>query len=99
MKTWKSNFKEDKLRIFYTNDYLDNLIKNTRLPNLSLSDIGFKKSSIEVPDYTVTKTMMRAYDDQRNLPAKEGTSRLSVHLRFGTVSIRKMVKKSDSGKR
>ncbi|MAN26745.1 MULTISPECIES: cryptochrome/photolyase family protein [Mesonia] len=94
MKTWKSNFKEDKLRIFYTNDYLDNLIKNTRLPNLSLSDIGFKKSSIEVPDYTVTKTMMRAYDDQRNLPAKEGTSRLSVHLRFGTVSIRKMVKKA-----
>lgn len=94
MKTWKSNFNEDKLRIFYTNDYLDNLIKNTRLPNLSLSDIGFKKSSIEVPDYTVTKTMMNEYDDKRNLPAKDATSHLSTHLRFGTVSVRKMVKKA-----
>ena len=94
MKTWKSNFSKDKLRIFYTNDYLDNLIKNTRLPNLSLSDIGFKKSSIEVPDYTVTKTMMNEYDDKRNLPAKDATSHLSTHLRFGTVSVRKMVKKA-----
>ncbi len=94
MKTWKSNFNEDKLRIFYTNDYLDNLIKNTRLPNLSLSDIGFKKSSIEVPDYTVTKKMMNEYDDKRNLPAKDATSHLSTHLRFGTVSVRKMVKKA-----
>lgn len=94
MKTWKSNFNEDNLRIFYTNDYLDNLIKNTRLPNLSLSDIGFKKSSIEVPDYTVTKTMMNEYDDKRNLPSKDATSHLSTHLRFGTVSVRKMVKKA-----
>ncbi|GGZ50560.1 cryptochrome/photolyase family protein [Mesonia mobilis] len=94
MKTWKSNFSEDKLRIYYTNDYLDNLIKNTRLPNLSLSDIGFKKSSIEVPDYTVTKTMMNEYEDKRNLPAQDATSHLSTHLRFGTVSVRKMVKKA-----
>ncbi|MBW2960640.1 cryptochrome/photolyase family protein [Mesonia aestuariivivens] len=94
MKTWKSNFDENKLRIFYTNDYLDNLINNSRLPNLSLSDLGFSKSSIEVPDYTVTKTMMNEYDEQRNLPSKNGTSNLSTHLRFGTVSIRKMVRKA-----
>ncbi|SHI48591.1 deoxyribodipyrimidine photo-lyase [Mesonia phycicola] len=94
MKTWKSNFKEDKLKIFYTNDYLENLIKNSRLPNLSLSDIKFKKSSIEVPDYTLTKTLMKEYDENRNLPAKDATSYLSTHLRFGTVSIRKMIKKA-----
>jgi len=94
MKVWKNNFEEDKLKIFYTNDYLDNLIKNSRLPNLLLTDIGFKKSSISVPDYTVTKTLMKEYDEKRNLPAEDATSHLSTHLRFGTVSIRKMVKKA-----
>jgi len=94
MKVWKSHFEEDKLKIFYTNDYLDNLIKNSRLTNLSLTDIGFKKSTISVPDYTVTETLMKEYDEKRNLPAEDATSHLSTHLRFGTVSIRKMVKKA-----
>jgi deoxyribodipyrimidine photo-lyase len=94
MKVWKNYFKEDKLKIFYTNDYLDNIIKNSRLPNLTLADIGFKKSTINVPDYTVTKSLMKNYDEKRNLPAEDATSHLSTHLRFGTVSIRKMVKKA-----
>ncbi len=92
---WKEEFDESKLKIHYTSQYQDNLIKNTRLPNLSLSDMGFKKSSIEVPDYLVTPTLIDNYEDTRNFPAKEdGTSRLGPHLRFGTVSIRKMMKKA-----
>ncbi len=92
---WKSIFKEDNLKIHYTSQYMDNLIEHSRLPNLSLSDIGFKTSSIKVPDYTVTPTLIENYEDTRNFPAKEnGTSRLGPHLRFGTVSIRKMIKKA-----
>ncbi|MGY3793097.1 cryptochrome/photolyase family protein [uncultured Aquimarina sp.] len=92
---WKEEFDESKLKIHYTSQHIDNLIKNTRLPNLSLSDMGFNKSNITVPDYTVTPTLIENYEDTRNFPAKEdGTSRLGPHLRFGTVSIRKMVKKA-----
>ncbi|WP_378174625.1 cryptochrome/photolyase family protein [Aquimarina sp. SS2-1] len=92
---WKEEFDASKLKIHYTSQYLDNLIENTRLPNLSLSDMGFKKSSIKVPDYVVTPTLIDNYEDTRNFPAKEdGTSRLGPHLRFGTVSIRKMIKKA-----
>ncbi|MBP2832044.1 deoxyribodipyrimidine photo-lyase [Aquimarina sp. U1-2] len=92
---WKEIFDESKLKIHYTSQYLDNLIENTRLPNLSLSDMNFKKSSIDVPDYTVTPTLIDNYEDTRNYPAKEdGTSRLGPHLRFGTVSVRKMMKKA-----
>ncbi|WP_179346464.1 cryptochrome/photolyase family protein [Winogradskyella ursingii] len=94
MKTWKEKFKEFDLKIYYTNDYLENLVENTRLPNLSLSDIGFKKSSQEIKDYEVTPTLIQEYEDKRNFPAKEATSRLGPHLRFGTVSIRKMIKKA-----
>ncbi|PHQ29242.1 cryptochrome/photolyase family protein [Leeuwenhoekiella nanhaiensis] len=92
---WKEHFDADEhLKIHYTSQHLDNLIENSRLPNLSLSDMGFKKSSLEVPDYDVTPTLIQNYEDTRNFPAQEGTSRLGPHLRFGTVSVRKMVKKA-----
>lgn len=92
---WKATFDEDKdLNIHYTSQYLDNLIDHSRLPNVTLADMGFKKSSIEVPDYDVTPTLIENYEDTRNFPAQDGTSRLGPHLRFGTVSVRKMVKKA-----
>ncbi|WP_442844957.1 cryptochrome/photolyase family protein [Leeuwenhoekiella sp. H156] len=92
---WKEHFDADAhLKIHYTSQHLNNLIENSRLPNLSLSDMGFKKSSLEVPDYDVTPTLIQNYEDTRNFPAQEGTSRLGPHLRFGTVSVRKMVKKA-----
>lgn len=94
MRTWKENFKNYDLNIYYTNEYLDNLVKNTRLPNVSLSDMGFKTSSQKIADYTVTPTLIQEYEDKRNFPAKDATSKLGPHLRFGTVSVRKMVKKA-----
>ena len=93
---WQEQFDVDQdLKIHYTSQYLSNLISNSRLPNLSLNDIGFKKSDIEIPDYDVTPTLIDNYEDTRNFPAKEnGTSHLGPHLRFGTVSVRKMMKKA-----
>ena len=38
--------------------------------------------------------MIQNYEDTRNFPAQDGTSHLGPHLRFGTVSVRKMVKKA-----
>jgi len=96
---WKEIFDaESHLKIYYTSESIDNLYKNSRLPNLSLSDMGFKTTSLKVPDYDVTPTKIEEYENTRNFPAAEGTSRLGPHLRFGTVSIRKMVKKAISEK-
>ena len=94
MKTWKEAFKTIDLEIFYTNRYLDKLVENTRLPNLELSDLGFKKSKQAIAPYDVTPTLIQEYEEKRNFPAKDATSRLGPHLRFGTVSIRKMIKKA-----
>ncbi len=92
---WQDIFDADKhLKIHYTSQHLDNLIQNSRLPNVDLGDMGFKKSNLEVPNYDVTPSLISNYEDTRNFPAKEGTSRLGPHLRFGTVSVRKMVKKA-----
>ncbi|EGV43891.1 deoxyribodipyrimidine photo-lyase [Bizionia argentinensis JUB59] len=94
MRIWKEAFKKIDLEIYYTNSYLDNLVENTRLPNLELSDIGFIKSTQKITPYTVTPTLIQEYEDKRNFPAQDATSHLGPHLRFGTVSIRKMVKKA-----
>lgn len=60
---------------------------------LSLEDIGFKRSSIEVPPYQLDH--LDDYGDVRNFPAQDGTSHLSPHLRFGTVNPRQIIAKMD----
>lgn len=98
MKLWKAEFKKIELEVHYTSQDFDNLIQNSDLPNLSLSDIGFKTSSQKVPDYEVTPSLIQEYEAKRNYPAKDATSHLGPHLRFGTVGIRKIMKKAISEK-
>lgn len=98
MKLWKNHFESQELKIYYTHSYLENLVKNTRLPNISLPDIGFKRSSKKIADYNVAPTLIKDYEKTRNFPAKDATSHLGPHLRFGTVSIRKIMKKAVSEK-
>jgi deoxyribodipyrimidine photo-lyase len=38
--------------------------------------------------------LIRKYKEQRDFPAVQGTSKLGVHLRFGTLSIRKLAQKA-----
>lgn len=93
--SWMEKFKNTELDFHYTSRYMDNLIKNTRLPNLDLSDIGFKRSSLEVPDYRISPGLIKEYQKTRDYPAVQGTSRIGPHLRFGTVSIRHVVREAD----
>lgn len=57
----------------------------------SLKDIGFMKTEISIPKKEYDKSIIRKYDQERDFPAKNGTSRLGIHLRFGTISIREAV--------
>ncbi len=92
---WRETFSKMDMDFHYTTRYMDNLYQHSRLPNLDLSDIGFKRSSIKVPEYQLTPGLINDYEETRDYPAKNGTSRLGVHLRFGTVSIRQMVREAD----
>jgi len=97
MRKWKENFNPSThlVECHTLSDLRKNLYQNKSLPQLSLEDMGFEESAIKVPDFTVSSELIQKYEDTRDYPAKEkGTSRLGPHLRFGTVSIRKMVKKA-----
>ena len=94
MRKWKEKFKTIELKLFPSEDLLENLVDNTHLPNLSLSDLGFETSSQKVLPYEVTPRLIQEYEATRNFPAKDATSRLGPHLRFGTVSVRQMMQKA-----
>ena len=55
----------------------------------SLASIGFKPSQLKVKPYTFKG--VDNYEEHRDYPSTDATSYLSPHLRFGTVSIRKLV--------
>ncbi|MFV9550664.1 cryptochrome/photolyase family protein [Algibacter sp. PT7-4] len=94
MKRWKALFKTSNLVSYPSESLLQNLVSNTNLPDLSLSDLEFIKSNQKIEPYTVTPTLIKHYEETRNFPAKDSTSKLGPHLRFGTVSIRKMAIKA-----
>jgi len=84
---WLKKYLENDINKFPSEKLLENLHKEVfNLP--SLSDIGFQFSDIKVLPYN--DKFISNYAKTRDLPSIE-TSNLSVHLRFGTVSIRKMV--------
>ncbi|MDB4037198.1 DNA photolyase family protein [Polaribacter sp.] len=94
MKVWKEQFKTYTLDFYYTSSFLKNLIQDKELPNLTLSDIGFTKSNQKIKKHIVTPALIQNYENTRNFPAQDATSKLGPHLRFGTVSIRKMIEKA-----
>ena len=60
----------------------------------SLQSMGFQTTEAIFPSKNLQEEIVKKYTDQRNFPGIEnGTSKLGVHLRFGTISIRTLVKK------
>lgn len=68
--------------------YFSNFLKIKPLPLLRLEETGFEPAGIECPSSTVSRGLIKNYDRTRNYPGIEGTSRLGIHFRFGTISIR-----------
>ncbi|GEC73058.1 deoxyribodipyrimidine photo-lyase [Flavobacterium flevense] len=86
---WLEKFHQEKpIREYSTSGLVSNLYtSNFSFP--SLEQIGFVESPVKVKPYTLDT--LDNYQETRDFPAVDATSYLSPHLRFGTVSVRKMV--------
>lgn len=77
------------LSSYPTEKYFHNFLKvNDFRPIPTLSELGFEPAGIEFPPTSVARGLIRNYDKTRDIPSIAGTSRLGVHFRFGTISIR-----------
>jgi deoxyribodipyrimidine photo-lyase len=92
-RRWKERFRATTLQHYPSETLLHHVADHT-YPYLSLDAIGFKVSPIKVRPYDVSETLIRNYEATRNFPALNKTSFLGIYLRFGAVSIRKMVAKA-----
>ena len=94
-RKWKDLFQKTKLEHFESEKLLNNIANHT-YPFLSLNEIGFEQSKIKVADYNNSEKLISNYEETRNFPSIEGTSMIATHLRFGSVSIRKIVARAAS---
>ena len=60
----------------------------------TLESMGFVKSSLDLPSQEVKQGIIKTYDQTRDIPSVLGTSRLGIHFRFGTISIRDKARKA-----
>ncbi len=94
-RAWRQVLRPDAhLRPFRSEDHLDKLLNHDPAPVPSLDAMGFATSNLDIPGRQVRSAVLKAYGQQRDLPAADATSRLGVHLRFGTLSIRALVSRA-----
>jgi deoxyribodipyrimidine photo-lyase len=90
-KVWKQKLSDNDLLPYPSEDFLSTFILTEHPSFPSLADIGFNKTDMVFSTPILDNSIIANYENTRNIPAIEGTTRLSIHLRFGTISIRKAV--------
>jgi deoxyribodipyrimidine photo-lyase len=93
-RKWKLKLNDFYLKSYPTEKYVSNFFKqNQATPHIpSLRELGFKLTDLVIPRTTLKIQLITNYKENRDFPSINGTSRVSVHLRFGTVSIRALAK-------
>ena len=86
---WLAKFKEEGFHLELKLNSKNFNKSNHDFP--SMEELGFKRSSIKVPSFSLDR--VHNYEETRNFPSLDSTSKIGPHLRFGTVSIREIVSK------
>jgi deoxyribodipyrimidine photo-lyase len=95
-RNWKAQLSDTHLPEYDTAAFGNRYWQNDALPIPTLESMGFVPAHEPFPDKAVREDIVRTYRETRNFPAQAGTTRLSVHLRFGTISIRSLVRTARS---
>jgi deoxyribodipyrimidine photo-lyase len=89
---WKKNLSESLLQHSPSESLLERFSKVPPFEFPALASLGFESSGFEMPVANIDQDLIRNYHTTRDFPHLDGTSRLGVFLRFGTISIRSLVK-------
>jgi deoxyribodipyrimidine photo-lyase len=91
-KKWKMKLNDFFAKPYATERYFQYFYKQKPFPIPSLESMGFEKALENYPSMVLSDQLISKYKEQRDFPGIAGTSRMSVHLRFGTISIRGLVR-------
>lgn len=87
-KQWLSKFNGEKVQ-FYASEKLLHHLVDVEKQELSLDQIGFKETSYQFEIPQINRNILKTYHETRNFPTTP-TSKMGAHLRFGTISVRKL---------
>jgi len=91
-KRWRGRLAEVNVPHYPSEHALGSLHKNVGPALIPLEDLGFHYEPYDVVGLVPSTLLLERYASLRNTPSVAGTSRIGVHLRFGTVSVRDMVR-------
>ncbi len=95
-KRWKATLHNESYLPFPSEQHTAHFFKQPEKQLPALESFGFSPSSIPFPGKGWKPDLIKHYKEQRDYPAVPGTSRLSVHLRFCTISIRELARTAGS---
>jgi deoxyribodipyrimidine photo-lyase len=87
-KKWKLRLMNEPIKQYDSSGLQDHFLKHKALGIISLESMGFKPKNFTFPAKTFPEAVVKSYSEKRDFPAVEGTSKLGLHLRFGTISVR-----------
>lgn len=93
-RKWKEKLNSFYLKSYPNEHYFKYFIKDVNFILPSLNDLGFHFEDYKFPADTATFKIIKEYKENRDFPAINGTSKLSLHFRFGTISIREKARKA-----
>lgn len=91
-KKWREKLATHPVPVYESEKHLYGLkhLSSDYFPELA--EIGYQVQDRSFPEKIFDQPLIENYAQTRDFPAENGTSRLGIHLRFGTVSIRKLTK-------
>ena len=90
MRKWKSNLSEDLSKLA-EKEVVNNFYNSSICGLMKLNEYGFIENDKKIEPFKLNKDIVTKYADTRNFPSINSTSKLGPYLRFGTVSVRKIV--------
>ncbi len=93
-KRWKATLNDFYLSSYPAKKYYANFLKRRPAALPSLKSMGFTAVDKPFPSRQLNNELVKKYKQQRDYPAIHGTSKLGLHLRFGTLSIRQLAAKA-----
>ena len=92
-RKWIEKFQSNQLDSYPSELNLGGFVDSDKIREVNYL-MDFEKNIISPKTYNFNKDLIDKYEETRNFPALDSTSRIGVNLRFGTVSTRKIVKTS-----
>ena len=92
-RKWIKKFQSNQLDSYPSELNLGGFVDSDKIREVNYL-MDFEKNIISPKTYNLNNDLIDKYEETRNFPALDSTSRIGVNLRFGTVSTRKIVKTS-----